>query len=144
MAVGATPAPPAENVKGDLSAALASVTGSASNFTARGFSAPARVYPRRLFMGGDDPKIGYWSNVFGGLANGQVNCTLRAGLNYHFHLITASATAPGSLAVFAAIRLASSFVSNFATDSVDRRHIARLYSPSQGSQSKEWPSPVAD
>jgi hypothetical protein len=35
-------------------------------------------------MGGD-PKIGYWSDVFGGLAPGQVNWTLRAGLNYHFH-----------------------------------------------------------
>jgi hypothetical protein len=35
-------------------------------------------------MGGD-PKIGYWSNMFAGLAYGQVNWTLRAGLNYHFH-----------------------------------------------------------
>jgi hypothetical protein len=84
VAVGATPAPPSDNVKRDLSAALASVTGSASNFTTRGFSVPARVYPRRLFMGGD-PKISYWSNGFGGLADGQVNWTLRAGLNYHFH-----------------------------------------------------------
>ena len=72
------------SVKTDFNAALASVTGSASNFTTRGISVPARVYPRTLFMGGD-PKISYWSNVFGGLAYGQVNWALRAGLNYHFH-----------------------------------------------------------
>ena len=84
VAVGATTAPPSDNVKGDLSAALASATGSASNFTTRGFSVPARVYPRRLFMGGD-PKIGYWSNVTGGLISGKADLNLRAGLNYKFH-----------------------------------------------------------
>jgi hypothetical protein len=67
------------NVKSDLFSA----TASAGN-TIPGFSLAARVYPRGLFMGGD--QIGYNSHVTGGLAyGGKVDLELGAGLNYRFH-----------------------------------------------------------
>jgi hypothetical protein len=70
------------SVKTDFNAALASVTASAGNFTTPGFSVPNRVYPSG-FMG--DGHIGYTIYATGGLAYGNVDWALRAGMKYHFH-----------------------------------------------------------
>jgi hypothetical protein len=82
----APPAPPPEraslgSVKTDFNAAVASVTASAGNFTTPGFSVP-RVYPSG-FMG--DGHISYTMYATGGLAYGNVDWALRAGMKFRFH-----------------------------------------------------------